>query len=118
MLEQPAVNKDRRCPADTISLPFAKITLDQGGVLPNFVLEIPIIAGHVEPGCFGKFPDLLRTQLVVVGEYQVMELPELSLVVSSQGREGCRTGKLVIAERKVLENQFDIFRVLLEHLLE
>lgn len=65
-----------------------------------------------------NIPNLLVTQLVAVLVKQVVEFPKFALPVSRDNSRRRLPGKLVASERKIFMNNFDIFRILFEHLLE
>ena len=89
----------------------------------NYFLDLGIFKVNLEPFRIhteydGNVPDLLVAQLIVILEQKIVELPKLSLPVSRDNRSRCLPGILVAFERKIFMNNFDVFRVLLEHLLE
>ncbi len=114
--QQPAVDEDRWGAAHPRPVALSQIPVDQRpdpGVFP-VLFEL----FHVQLELLGNLFDLLFVQAVVVFEEQIVELPELALFFRRQGGGGGRHGKLVVSQREVLEHQFHLVGVFLEHLLE
>ena len=75
-------------------------------------------ASHSDGASYLELVEFLIVQFVVVFKNFVMVFPELPLISSSQGCQGCLLGKFMIGQRKIFESQFNGVGVLPEHLLK
>ena len=66
----------------------------------------------------GKFSNLLIIQSIVIFIELVVQFPEFTLFIGSQGGDSSRPGEFVVSEWKVLEYNFHFVFILLEHLFE
>lgn len=82
------------------------------------VIQIFFEFFHVEVQLAAHLPEFLIVQVLVVLEYQVVVLPESSLPMGRRCRNGRLSRKRMVFQGVILEDQFHIFRVLLEQLLE
>jgi hypothetical protein len=73
---------------------------------------------HVQVQLTGHLQEFSIVQVLVVLEYQVVVLPEFSLPLGRRSRKGSLSRKCMVGQGVILEDQFHIFRVLLEQLLE
>jgi len=114
--QKPAVDKYRWGASNPRLVSFSYIPVDHRPDLGVFPVLVELI--HVQLELLGNFFYLLFVQVVVVFEEQIVELPEFALSFRRERGDGSRHGKLVVSNREVLEHQFHLVRVFLEHLLE
>jgi hypothetical protein len=114
--QKSAVDEDRWSSPHPRPASLGNVPVDQRPDLGVFPVLFELF--HVKLELLGNLFDLLLVQTVVVFEEQIVELPELALFLRRQGGDVSRHGKLVVSNREVLEHQFHLGGVFLEHLLE
>jgi hypothetical protein len=114
--QKPAVDKYRWGASNPRSVSLCHVAVDHRLDLRVFPVLVELI--HVQLELLGNFFDLLFVQAVVILEEQIVELPEFALSFRCERGNGSRHRKLVVSNREVLEHQFHLVGVFLEHLLE
>jgi hypothetical protein len=97
-------------------LPVLHVSGDQ--LLESWISHVLVELLQIEPYFLGELLDLGIVQVVEVLEQGIVKLPELALGVRRQGGDGCLHGKFVAAKGEILEDELDLLRVFLQHLLE
>ena len=110
--EKATVDEEGRCAGDTDLRSFGQVGADV--VLEGAAVETGVELLGVEAESDGVLLVVVDRQGALVGEQQVMELPELPLVVRALRRLGGRLCLPVISERIIAENQADLIPVRLE----
>jgi hypothetical protein len=114
--QKPAVDEGRWGSPHPRTVALGQIPVDQPsdpGVFP-----VPFELFDVQFELLSNLFDLFFVQSVVIFEEQIVELPELALFFRRQGSGGSLHGKLVVSQGEILEHQFHLVGVFLEHLLE
>jgi hypothetical protein len=111
-----SVDQDGRNPPDADSSPLVGVARHE--VLNGRGIHVLGQFLHVEAKPSGNLVDLLVIENVVVFEKPFMELPELSLPFRGKRSLGGFHRKSVALERKILVNELNVFRILLQQLME
>lgn len=116
IFQESPVNKHRRCSPNTYPPSISQIPDNQ----PLHVrgADVPVETFHIEAECFDNFQNFGIAQTPVVFEQLTVKLPEPPLCMGRKGGCSCFFRKSVTGKGVVLENELDLFGVILQHLLE
>ena len=117
LIQLAAIYKNGRCPPDTRLAAVLEVTLHHG--CQGRVLHVLLELFHVKAQVISNFIKFRVIELVEIFEELGVKLPEFALLIGGKrGYSGIHCRFVDPDKGKVLENQLDIVRILLEHLLE
>lgn len=111
-----SVDKHCRGSTNTGLCPISHISDNKP--LYGSVFYVFIKSYHIETQLSGNLKDLGAIQGAMVFEQFIVKLPKFSLPIRCEGGRSSDSCKSVIGKRKILENQFDLSRISVQHLLE